>query len=416
MLPIIFRGHDEAGFFAHAMGLGPETSPITVLPDNQRSREARYACLIVVKDYFRMHGYVKNTGEWHYSRIESEILGDVREGRAILVFDLCNEGPAYDAEIFSELYAWIEAHHLPAGRCVWLAQNRLMEEAARAQVGARSDLVRFEHYDYFIKIVAWIFSPQSPETAVGADPEAYIERLFDARRKDKLLLCLNATPRLPRVLTVAALHHHQILPMSLVSFPGIQYVKSGVSLDDVMRFIDETPNLAYLRPSIEAVAQMPKLSADGFTELGNALVEKIDPAVYQRSFFSLVTESDFADERIERVTEKTAKAFCMGHPTLVVGNAHSIEFMKGFGFQDWEGVFDRRAESVASPGHRFELVVHDVLRQASRISEGPQAWLDSVREVGVHNFRYAVSGRFLTDLMKNADSTIIDRLSALVAQ
>eukprot|EP01035_Chromulina_nebulosa_P003413 gene3413-4651_t len=34
---------------------------------------------------------------WHYADgIEPEILADMRAGRAVLVFDLSNEGPAYD--------------------------------------------------------------------------------------------------------------------------------------------------------------------------------------------------------------------------------------------------------------------------------------------------------------------------------
>jgi hypothetical protein len=415
MLPIIYRGHDDAGFFAHALGLGADKSPITVLPGNQRTSEARYICVLVVKDYFRMRANVKDTGEWHYSRIEPAILDDVRAGRAVLVFDLCNEGPAYNPEIFSELYAWIEANHLPQGRCVWLAQNRLIATAAKDHAGERSDLVRFEYYDYFIKITAWIFSPLSPDDALGTDPEVYIGRLFDANRKDKLLLCLNATPRLPRVLTVAALLHHRLMDESLVSFPGMHYVKPGVSIDEVLDFLHENPSLEYLHPSVDAVRRMPEIKVDDFREHGNALVEKIDPAVYERTFFSLVTESDFSDGQIERVTEKTAKSFCMGHPTLVVGNAHSVEFMTSFGFQDWGDVLNRSAESTASPAARFDSVFDEVLRQASRIKAGPREWLGSMREVGVHNFRYAVSGKFLASYVKNTDLKIVDRLVALVS-
>jgi hypothetical protein len=413
VLPIIFRGHDQAGFFAHALGLSPGKSPVTVLPGNQRSGELRYACMIVVKDYFRMRATVADRGEWHYSRIEPAILDDVRAGRAILVFDLCNEGPAYDAEIFSELYSWIEANRLPAGRCVWLAQNRLIAAAAQAHAGQRANLVHFEYYDYFIKIMAWVFSPLSPEV-LGADSDRYVARLFDAARKDKLLLCLNATPRLPRVLTVAALRHHQLMDESIVSFPGMQYVKSGASIDEVLSFLKANPSLEYLRPSIDAVARMPQIKVDDFQEQGNALVEKIDPVVYERTFFSLVTESDLGHGQIQRVTEKTAKSFCMGHPTLVVGNAHSAECMTGYGFRDWSDVLNRSADTMENPATRFELIFDEVLRQIARIKVDPQAWLDGVREVGAYNFQYAVSGNFLANFIKNTDLKIVDRLAACV--
>src|SRR5215831_1399181 len=119
-----------------------------------------------------------------------------------MVFDLSNEGPAYDRHIFEELYSWIEANSLPPGRCVCLTQNQAIAKAARAHCGARSELVRFEYYCYFAKLLSWIFSPYSQEQVLGSDPEEAAARLFDFARKDKLLLCLNATPRLQRVLTV----------------------------------------------------------------------------------------------------------------------------------------------------------------------------------------------------------------------
>jgi hypothetical protein len=414
MLRIIHRGHEEKSFFAQAIALSPEADLISVLPGNERNAEARYACVIVVKDYFRMHPQVRLADEWHYSLLEPAILEDVRAGRAILVFDLCNEGPAYDEEIFSELYAWIESKHLPAGRCIWLAQNRLAESSAQAHAGERSRLVQFEHYDYFLKIMAWIFSPFSPQDALGTNAEAYIERLFDARHKDRLLLCLNATPRLPRVLTVAALMHHRLLGQSVVSFPGLQYIKSGASPTEVAAYLDENPSLDYLRPHVEALAHMAPLTADDFSETGNALVEKVDPKVYERSFFSLVTESDFADARIERVTEKTAKAFCMGHPTLVVGNARAIDCIRGFGFQDWGDVFDRRADAQPDPAARFDAVFEEILRQSARIQANAQGWLDRVREVGAHNIRYAVSGEFLRHYVQRVDRPIVERLCARI--
>jgi hypothetical protein len=416
MLSIIYRGHSEAGFFVHALGLSHREKPVVVLPGNRRTDDTHYACMIPILDYLRMSlSEARNHGHWHYSDLEPEILVDVRAGRAVLVFDLCNEGPTYDPSIFDEFYCWIEANSLPPGRCIWLAQNRAMSKAAQAHAGARSKLLRFDHYDFFVKVIAWLFSPSCRDNVLGIDSETPIARLFDSARKSKLLLCLNATPRLQRVLTVAALHHYGLIDGSLVSFPGVRYVKEGASMALVSDFIDENPTLEYLRPSVEAVSRMAALKVDAFEETGNALVEKIDPVLYERSFFSLVTESDFSDGSIERVSEKIAKAYCMGHPTLPVGNAGSVKFMTALGFQDWNDVLDRRAEETFDPAHRFEMVIGEVLRQASRIRSNPDGWLESVREVGAYNIRHAVSGRFLADSVTHMDIPVVDRLTALVA-
>ena len=419
MLSILFRGHDEPGFFAHGVGMRAGQNPLRILPGNQRTAEARYACLVVVRDYFRLRAGAAAPDSWHYSALEPSILADVRAGRAVLVFDLSNEGPAYDADIFGELYAWVEANGLPPGRCLWLAQNRLMAAAAGAHVGPRAALIDFEHYDYFVKLMAWNFSPtgcaatEGGASAGGAPGNT--GRLFDVARKDKLLLCLNATPRLGRVLTMAALLRHQLMGQSLVSFPGMRYVKSGVSLEAVFDYLRRHPKLEALTPWIQVVDRMPSLRVDSFQEQGNALVEKIDRNVYERTFFSLVTESDFSESSIQRVTEKTVKAFCMGHPTLIVGNPRSIDLMRGYGFEDWSHVLDRTADSISEPALRFNGVMAEVLRQKERIKADPGAWLGSVHEVSTHNHRYAASGAFLRRYVDTVDQRLIDKMTALVA-
>jgi len=415
VLSIIFRGHDEPGFFAHAIGMNPDGSPLRLLPGNQRSDDARYACLVVMKDYFRMRADSKRAGNWHYSALDPAILADVRAGRAVLVFDLSNEGPAYEPDIFSELFAWIDSTRLPHGRCVWLSQNRVMSAAAKEHVGPRSAAIHFEHFDYFVKLMAWNFSLGTIDSSVDNDPASYLERLVDVDSKDRLLLCLNATPRLGRVLTLAALHHNQLMEQSLVSFAGMSYVKSGVTVADVLAYVDENPNLKLLEPWVHAVGCMAPIRVDTFEEQGNALVEKIDGSVYRRTFFSLVTESDFTDQSIERVTEKTVKAFCMGHPTLIVGNPHSFPIVRNYGFQDWSPLLDGAADSILNAAYRFELVMAEVLRQAERITANPRLWIDSVREISVFNHRYAISGKFLQHYIKTVDQYLIDKLLGLLS-
>ena len=101
----------------------------------------------------------RKRSEWHYTDLEPGILSDVRAGRAVLVFDLSNEGPGYSPRIFEELLCWIEANGIPPGRCIWLAQNRTIADAALSEAGVRSTLITFEYYDYFfVKAMAKLFS------------------------------------------------------------------------------------------------------------------------------------------------------------------------------------------------------------------------------------------------------------------
>lgn len=288
-----------------------------------------------------------------------------------------------------------------------------MEAKAREHVGERASLVRYEFFDFFVRAMAWLFAPVSHQPVLGLDPDAAVARLVTNAVKDRLLLCLNATPRLHRVLAVAALHHHQLVEGSLVSFPGLQYVKEGASIDAVIHFVDRNPVLHYLRPWLEYVRTMADLRVDHFEEKGNALFAKIDVEPYVRSYFSLVTESDFSDGLIDRISEKVAKSFCMGHPTLVVGNPDTIKFATELGFQDWPGL-DRSIERINNPAERFEAVMRDVLRQTLKISTNPAGWREAMREVSAFNIRHAVSGGMLSAYAATYDKPLVERLQAMV--
>jgi len=194
----------------------------------------------------------------------------------------------------------------------------------------------------------------------------------------------------------------------------MDYVKSGASLPEVLKYLNAHPGLEVLRESVHAVAAMSPVRVDEFAEKGNALVEKIDRRVYERTFFSLVTESDFSEQCIERVTEKTVKAFCMGHPALIVGNAHSIDLMRSYGFEDWS-ILDRAADAVSDPAVRFGAIFAEVLVQTQRINTEPRTWIEAVREISIYNHRYAVSGAFLHRYVETVDRPLVERMEALIA-
>lgn len=388
---------------------------MVVLPGNARSPEIGYACIVPIQPVAGKPERGAYGVLWRLNQeIEETVISDIRDGRAILLFDHSNEGTAYLPHVFERIYSWIEERVLPAGRVIWLDQNRYKAAAARKHVGMRADLVRFENHDYFVRRVAWQFSPFAGERLLGGDVDAVVERLLDPSRRDRVLLCMNATPRLHRALTVAALLHHGLLDKSLVSFPGWSYSKQGVSFESVTHFVDANPTLQYLRPALEVVRGMKDLYVDMFEEKGNQLTFKIDLAPYERTFFSIVTESQFTDEAIDRVTEKTTKAFCLGHPSIIVGSPNSVRFMTELGLRDWDGVLDRSVDTIVAPPERFQALMQEVLRQAAWIASDRAAWLAATREVSEFNIRHAMSGAMFEAYVAKYDRPLLARLKGLV--
>ncbi len=415
-LKYIFRGDVEAGFFIHALHQGTPDPLVRGCHGNLPPLEGPYICVVPVKDYWRMIAAMARLHNVrHYADVlEPQILDDMRARRCVLILDLSNEGPAYAAEIFDELFRWIEGNNLPAGQVVWLAQNRNMGARCRDSAGARAELIQFEYYDFFVKMMAVLFAPGANQQIVDINTGSLADRMFDPGRKDRLLLCLNATPRIPRVLTVSALIYHGLLEGSLVSFPGLNYVKDPGSVDDVTAYIDANPSLDYLRASLVTTLGLSDLRVDEFSEKGNALFAKVDVRPYERTFFSLVTETEFTDGSVHRITEKIVKPFCLGHPALIVGNPHSVEFMTELGFLDWGHMIDRTYESEPSPAKRFGLLFDEVRRQAYKIRTNPNDWLGLAREIGTANMRHAAEGKLLSRYREIYDHPVIERLARMV--
>jgi tetratricopeptide (TPR) repeat protein len=416
-LKYIFRGHEQAGFFAHALMLGGSRELIEPALDNLPPSDEPYLCLIPVLDVWRMHkGQTASHGVAHYTdAIDQRLHQDLRARRALLVFDLCNEGPELDSqlrEIFRQLLDYLDGHSLPAEQIVWLAQNRAFAQEYNNLFGSqRSNHPQFMYYDFFIKMMAWTFAAYGSEI-YGSDPSHFTDRMHAGSSKDKLLLCLNATPRIHRVLTVAELIRQELLADSLVSFPGLEYEKAGNSREDVLAFLEETPELQYLKPTVGHAMTLRGLRVDEFAETGNALFDKVDPQPYLRSFFSIVTESDFTDGRVERITEKSIKAFCLGHPALIVGNPNAISFLTELGFEDWSDVIERGYEAETDPVRRFKRLFDEVGKQVTAIRSTSSLWLNRTRDTGEANIRHATSGRFLARYIERYDRRVIAQMNA----
>lgn len=415
-LPYVFRGHRQAGFFVHALYQGDTRELLHRCVNNVPPTEGPYVCFVPVQDYWRMIlAMTKQEGSSHYSNsIEAEIIDDVRRRRCALVFDLCNEGPEYSSAIFKELFDWMELNQIPPGQVVWLAQNRRMEAACRSNAGTRADWLRFEYYDFFVKMIALLFASETSQKLSDLRARDNFDFLFDVGQKDRLLLCLNATPRLSRVLTIGALIHHGLFDDSLVSFPGMQYVKGHDSIESIRQYVKDSDSLAYLSASVEKAFSLNNLKVDDIAAKGNELADQVDIRSYERTFFSLITETDFSNGSIDRITEKIVKPFCLGHPAIIIGNPNSVRFLTELGFLDCTHVIDRSYENELDPGKRFALIFAEVLRQANLIKTEPGAWLNKVRDIGTININHALSGRFLKQYGDKYDRPIIKRLSGLV--
>ena len=128
-----------------------------------------------------------------------------------------------------------------------------------------------------------------------------------------------------------------------------------------------------------------------------------------------MTETEFTAGEVDRVTEKIVKAFCLGHPTMVVGNPRALRFMTELGFHDFAPTIDPAYDQDPSPPRRLNAIFAQALALAATIRADPAAWLAKVREAGEANIRLATSGALLDAYVTRHEHPLIARLKQRLA-
>ena len=417
-LHFVSRNSDAPVYFLPSLMAGAGHPDVVVAADNRPPPGQPYVWVLTVRDFWRLDP--RRSAECdqpHFSAsVDQALIEDIRSGRAILAMDLTNEGPEFEAAAFDRIHEVVDTLRLPPGRVVWLAQNRAISEAYKAAYrDTRAELMRFEYYDFYVKNIAHCFADARWRRHTLGEDEIYRRNLLDPAGKDRIALCLNATPRRHRLFAIAALRRFGLFDDCLISFGGLDYAEDRTVGDTILAQTQGNKDFSWLIEEMRTVVSLPKISVDSFEETGNGLWNRIDVAPYIRTFLSLVTEADFSSGGIDRVTEKLVKAFCLGHPTLVLGNPLSIRAMNDWGFCSFDTVFDEQYDRTLQPGARFRQVFSELNRQISSIETQPAKWLDRIQDASRANLQHSHGG-FLAAYRAKCDRTIIDNFKRMLAE
>ena len=73
---------------------------------------------------------------------------------------------------------------------------------------------------------------------------------------------------------------------------------------------------------------------------------------YDQTFCSVITETSLDADK-PNFSGKTFRAICHGHPFVMVGSQHSLKFLRDFGFDTYDDIFDNSYDDVADPWDRL---------------------------------------------------------------
>ncbi len=376
----------------------------------ESSSSGRYITILPVRDYGNMHQKGERSP---LSLLTPEDRAAINSGRTMLLLDHTNEGPAFNPIIFDIFHNEVAAFGLRRDKIVFCGQNRRMGLDYRAHYG---EGMKFWSYDYFpMAIAIWMDSVRGKQI-FGADafPIENYSPLGAAGTVPRFL-SFNAAARWHRLLLYRWLQMQGMMAHGIVSFHG---VNSGNPKSHEIDIKSPPPELLASFPElIEGIGEwMPAapVRVGQGVGLGNDLIMTIDVASYELTLFSIVSESDFFEAGIERLTEKSLKVAAMGHPFVILGAPRTVSALAELGFCTFGGLINHAYDLVEDPVERMRMAFRSITQSWDRIRSDPDRWRADALQEAQFNFKHARGG-LAARLGQLAAQPVVQRMERFVA-
>lgn len=233
---------------------------------------------------------------------------------------------------------------------------------------------------------------------------AFLMKPYDQRRIEHTFIMPNRIVAGERDHRLIMLYHifKRDLENNLISCP-LSCPAENISVHEAVKTLEsEYPdirevfaNTSFPKQFVgEANAPMHSYQLDLFTECSKSLLY-------------LVTET-VASGRRQHLTEKTFKPIALRMPFILVSTAGSLAYLKSYGFQTFEHLWDETYDTITDDHERYASIA----RTLKDIDELPircrQRLLRQAEAVCEHNFNHFYSGTF--------EAVLWSELSAMLAE
>lgn len=148
-------------------------------------------------------------------------------------------------------------------------------------------------------------------------------------------------------------------------------------------------------PDIEQVfdqAELPRLFSGEDRQLMHSYqlgnwAEAADSLIY------VPTETVYFGRR-QHLTEKTFKAIALEMPFVLVAPAHSLSYLKEYGFRTFSPLIDERYDTIEDPVKRIEAVTQILLEIQARSAAAKNALWQDLLPIVEHNYNHFYRGGF----------------------
>jgi hypothetical protein len=194
------------------------------------------------------------------------------------------------------------------------------------------------------------------------------------------------------------LEHNHISAPRVCQYEGVDIVSIAQKYTNVYQDITNVFMNADL-PRLFAGEEQQEMHS---YQLGN-FAEAQDSLVY------VPTETVYFGRRTH-LTEKTFKAIALEMPFVLVAPAHSLEYMREYGFQTFAGIFDESYDEETNDMKRIEKVVA-LLKELNQLSTVERQQIHrACLPIVEHNYNHFYKGGFTNDYLWPELTNMLDGL------
>jgi hypothetical protein len=395
---LVLRG--EAGHFLPS-ALGWLGRPVTVTAD---PGGARHILCLPVLDFVRL-GFPEANG-----RLDLLAPGDaehLRAGRAALLLDLSNEGPGLHGPTFEALHRNLDALGIPRDRVVLVSQNPMLRLDYERRYG---EGLRFWTFEFFpLQVALWLDAEEGPRLF----PQHALDRTGYAPLRSSTgpprFLCQNAALRWHRVLLYRWFQLNGLDRDGLISFHGIgaDNPKAGG-----INVFHAPPDIAAAFGPLLADVEtwIPRQARRIDPAQGTDMVMTLDLAAYSACDLTVISETDFFEPGVERITEKALKAAATGLPFVMVGAPRAVSRLSELGFNTFGNLVDHHYDRIDDPSERLPAVFRSIERAWSVCRDDRGGWQRRARAQAEANVAHARGG-LLRQLDRVMVAPLVERLA-----
>ena len=153
----------------------------------------------------------------------------------------------------------------------------------------------------------------------------------------------------------------------------------------------KNPTLAIKRTDLQIVYPPNYSNSDASADYNNK--------DYSTAAVEVVLETLFDDQR-QHLTEKTLRPIACGRPFMLAATAGSLQYLRDYGFETFDGFIDESYDTITDPKLRLEAIVKEMSRISQLDSHTKQELWKSLYEIANRNKKLFFSAEWHNNIVQ----------------